>query len=168
LTTQYVYGSRAGTYEKVSLTIAIRNQQSIRLSFAESRLLVGHGNSKKEWIDKLLTTYSALAEKTFSTRVSPYETQLREYGFFLIGSTRFVPSERLIVCKGQRFVVGEDRFLHSYGFIEPTRAKQTIIRRIVHKVLEESVPFLLPRIDTLTNSDVVHHLLAKHFGLQWE
>lgn len=166
-TTQYVYWTKSGTYDTAVMRIRMRDGNTLQLGFKESRLLAGHNNSKRAWIDRLLSVYVELANKTFQYRIEPYEGQLRELGFFLIGKTRFVPKEKLVVCKGHRFVVGEDSFLRSYGVIEPVPAHRPFLWRIVRSIAEEVFPFLIPRIPTLDNSDVIFWLLREHFGLTW-
>jgi hypothetical protein len=167
VTTQYAYFMKTGNCEEAQMEARMLDGSSVKLGFKESRLLAGGNNSKAEWIRKLVDVYLQLAGKTFQFRAAPYEQQLKEFGFFLVGSSRFTPSEKSIVCRGQRFLVGRDEFLRSYGVIEPVPAERSTLWRAKRKFLEETFSFLIPRIETATNSDVIFWLLKEHFGLTW-
>jgi hypothetical protein len=166
-TTQYVYWSKAGECEMVQLKIFLLNGSSINLSFNESYFFLGLNSNKKTWIERLIKTYGDLSSKTFQLRLTKFENQLDKFGFFIYDGARFVPSESLIVCKGKRFLVQEDRCLKSYGEIEFIKNENNFMNRFKRKLIEETVPSFLPKISTLDDTDVLFHLLDKHFGMKW-
>lgn len=166
-TTQYIYWATASECDRASMKIFLSNRKSIPLSFNESYFFIGAKINKKNWIDKLTNTYTELCCATFGIRLKRLEDQLEKFGFFVYDGARFTPEDSTIVCKGQRFIVGRDRFLKSYGLLEFVKQDQTLFEKCKRKVIEETVPSLLPRISTLADTDVLFYLLRTKFGLSW-
>ena len=166
-TTQYIYWTKASKCNSASMTVRLSNNRPIKISFNESYFFIGANVNKKEWIEKLTNTYTELCRATFDMRLKRFEEQLDKFGFFVYDGARFTPEESTVICKGKKFNVGRDQIFKSYGSLDFVKHEQTFIERSKRKVIEETVPFLLPRISTLTDTDVLFYLLRTRFGLAW-
>lgn len=166
-TTQYVYWTKASECDNASMKVLLSNKKSIRLSFNESYFLIGANVNKKKWIERLTNTYVELCHATFDIRLKRFEDQLEKFGFFIYDGARFAPGESTIVCKGRKFIVGKDQILKSYGSLDFVEHDQTLLERTKRRVIEETMPSLLPRISTLVDTDVLFYLLRTRFGLAW-
>jgi hypothetical protein len=165
--TQYIYWSKAAECDRATLKVRLKARRTLSLGFNESYFFIGANINKKEWIEKLSESYLKLSKATFENRLSKYENQLREFGFFVYEGARFNPSDRSVTCKGKRFSVDHDSFLRSYGKIEFLAANPTLMMRVMRKITEETFPSQLATISTLSDSDVLFHLLKKYMRMVW-
>jgi hypothetical protein len=167
-TTQYIYWSKAAECDRAVMRVKLKDGSVIPLGFNESYFFIGANINKKEWIATLVRTYVELCKATFQVRMSKYEAQLEKYGFFLYDGARFTPSDRSVVCKGKRFFVGQDRFLLSPGEIDFVHVTPSLFSRVARRIVEETIPSVLPRVSTLSDTDVFFHLLRSRMSLAWD
>jgi hypothetical protein len=166
-TTQYMNFTKSAECERASMKVHLLDGKAIHLSFNESYYFIGANVNKKDWIERLIQTYSALCRATFDIRLSRFEQQLEKYGFFVYEGARFIPDESTVVCKGQRFQIGRDQCLMSYGTLDFVRGDQTFLEKCKRKLMKETMPSMLPRISTLSDTDVFFHLLHTRLGISW-
>lgn len=150
-----------GKTEKAILNLTFNNGQTIKISFDEEGIL--WNKSKTQEIQNLAEFYGFLSHITFDRRVKFYEGQIEKNGFWTYEDCCFYPRKK-VVFRGKDFDVSSSSFLRSYGCIEMRKKDYGILDKIKREVSVTKIP----QFSTVTDTDVIFHLLDKHMGLTWK
>lgn len=150
-----------GRTEKASLTLTLSNGQTVNISFDEQGLLWNKNQGQQ--IQSLADFYGFLMHATFERRLKFYEDQIERNGYWLYDECYFYPHKK-VVFRGREFDVGTDSFLRSYGNIELRKKDYGVLDKIKREVSLTK----FPQFSTLTDTDVIFHMLDKHMGLRWD
>jgi hypothetical protein len=83
-------------------------------------------------------------------------------GYWLYDECYFYPHKK-VVFRGRDFDAGKDSFLRSYGNIELRKKDYGVLDKLKREVSLTKIP----QFSTLTDTDVIFHMLDKHMGLRW-
>lgn len=150
-----------GKTEKAILSLTLNNGQMVKLSFDEEGIF-WNKNMVQE-IQNLAEFYGYLSHITFDRRVKFYEEQIARNGYWTYDECHFYPRKK-VVFRGKDFDVSSSSFLRSYGCIEMRKKDFGMLDKIKREVSVTKIP----QFSTVTDTDVIFHLLEKHMGLRWE
>lgn len=149
-----------GKTEKAILTLTLSDGQTINISIDEQGIF-WRGNYAQK-IRTLADFYGYLMHVTFDRRLKFYEDQIERNGYWLYDECYFYPNKK-VVFRGRDFDVGTDSFLRSYGNIELRKKDYGLLDKLKREVSLTKTP----QFNTLTDTDVIFHMLEKHMGLRW-
>ena len=161
-TTENVNLVKVGEPETAVLSLTMADGQEIEVSFDERPVFVGWNRDREVDIQNLIDAYVYLSQMTFSTRLSHYEEQIRRQGYFQVDECRFFPPDR-VMFRNREFPVRSTDFLKSYGLIELRKKDFRWLDRVKRELSFRKIP----QFSTLTDTDVVFHMLDRHSGLRW-
>jgi hypothetical protein len=160
VTTHKTNFMETGKTEEVHIYLTMLGGQEVRISVNEQGVLLNR--DKSEQIKRVVEFYSYLSQVTFDKRVSFYETQIQKKGYFEYDKCFFYPP-RKIMFHGQEFDMKTTSFFRRYGNVEMRKKNFGILDRIKREVSFTKIP----QFSTLIDTDVIFHLLEKHFSLRW-
>ena len=160
VTTHKTNFMETGKTEEVHIYLTMLGGQEVRISVNEQGVLLNR--DKSEQIKRVVEFYSYLSQVTFDKRVSFYETQIQKKGYFEYDKCYFYPP-RKIMFHGQEFDMKTTSFFRRYGNVEMRKKDFGILDRIKREVSFTKIP----QFSTLIDTDVIFHLLEKHFSLRW-
>lgn len=160
ITTHKTNFVETGKTEKVILTLAFAGGQALNIAIDEQGVLFN--KSRSQQIQTVADFYSYLSRMTFDRRVRHYESQIERNGYFVYDECYFYPNSR-VEFRGRSFDVNSTSFLRSYGVIEMRKKDFGFLDRVKREVSITKIP----QFNTATDTDVLFHLLEKHFGLTW-
>lgn len=149
-----------GKTEKAILTLALDGGQNLNMSIDEQGMFWNKDLSKQ--IQSLAEFYGFLLHVTFDRRLQFYEDQIEERGYWVYDECYFYPGQK-VVFRGKEFPVRDSSFLRSYGCIEMRKKDFGVLDKLKREVSLTKVP----QFSTLTDTDVIFHLLKEHMGLSW-
>ena len=149
-----------GKTEKAILTLTLNNNQAVSISIDEQGVL--WKKNRAQQIQALADFYGYLMHVTFDRRLKFYEDQIDRNGYWLYDECNFYPHKK-VVFRGRDFDVGTNQFLRSYGNIELRKKDYGVLDKLKREVSLTKIP----QFSTLTDTDVVFHMLDKHMGLRW-
>jgi hypothetical protein len=149
-----------GKTEKAILTLTLSNGQTVNMSIDEQGIF--WNKNRAQQIQSLADFYGYLMHVTFDRRLKFYEDQITQSGYWRYDECYFYPREK-IVFRGSNFDVGTDSFLRSYGNIELRKKDYGILDKLKRGFSLTKTP----QFSTLTDTDVIFHMLDKHMGLRW-
>jgi len=149
-----------GKTEKAILTLTLSNGQTVNISIDEQGIF-WRGNYAQK-IQTLADFYGYLMHVTFDRRLKFYEDQIERNGHWQYDECYFYPHKK-VVFRGRDFDVGTDSFLRSYGNIELRKKDYGVLDKLKREVSLTKTP----QFNTLTDTDVIFHMLEKHMGLRW-
>lgn len=161
ITTHKTNFVETGKTERAILSLTFNSGKTLNIDIDEQGVFFNRNKTKK--IQLLAEFYSFLLRITFERRVNFYEDQLEQNGYFVYDECHFYPHDK-IVFRGKDFHVDTSSFFRSYGSIEMRKKDFGVLDRIKRGVsLTKS-----PQFCTLTDTDVIFHLLQEHMGLTWK
>lgn len=161
ITTHKTNFIETGKTEEVHIYLTMSGGQEVRISVNEQGILLN--KDKSEQIKKVVEFYSYLSHVTFDKRTSFYETQIKEKGFFEYDKCCFYPP-RKIIFRRQEFDMKTTSFFRGYGHVEMRKKDFGILDRIKREISITKPP----QFSTIIDTDVIFHLLEKHFSLRWD
>ncbi len=161
ITTHKTNFVETGKTEKALLTLTFNSGQTLSISIDEQGIFFN--KNRMQQIEALAEFYGFLLHVTFEWRVKFYEEQIERNGYFVYDECRFYPRKK-IVFRGKDFDVNTSSFLRSYGYIEMRKKDYGVLDKIKREVSLTKIP----QFNTLTDTDVIYHLLDKHMGLRWK
>ena len=150
-----------GKTEKAILSLTLNNGQTVKLSFDEEGIFWNKNRTQE--IQNLAEFYGYLSHITFDRRVKFYEEQIARNGYWTYDECHFYPRKK-VVFRGKDFDVSSSSFLRSYGCIEMRKKDFGMLDKIKREVSVTKIP----QFSTVTDTDVIFHLLEKHMGLRWK
>ena len=150
-----------GKTEKAILSLTVNNGKTIKLSFDEEGIFWNKNRTQE--IQNLAEFYGYLSHLTFDRRVKFYEDQIERNGYWTYDDCWFYPHKK-VVFRGKDFNVSSSSFLRSYGSIEMRKKDFGVLDKIKREVSVTKIP----QFSTVTDTDVIFHLLEKHMGLTWK
>jgi len=163
LTEQRMNFMKVGTPETAVLSLTMTDGTEVEVTIDETGFLLGWNKDRKQEITELSQAYAFLAGMTFPQRLLQYERQLATESYFQHGDCRFYPPER-ILFRNTEFRIPETDLVRVYGCVVLMPKRRSFLDR-----LKSELPFSkTPHFSTLTDGDVVFHLLKKYFGLCWQ
>jgi hypothetical protein len=160
ITTHKTNFVETGKTEKAILTLTLSNGQTVNMSIDEQGIF--WNKNRAQQIQSLADFYGYLMHVTFDRRLKFYEDQITQNGYWRYDECYFYPRKK-IVFRGRNFDVGTDSFLRSYGNIELRKKDYGILDKLKREVSLTKTP----QFSTLTDTDVIFHMLDKHMGLRW-
>lgn len=151
------------------LKIGKKNQENIYLiMFGGEELTIFADElslflNESEEFSTFAEVYSYLSHATFDRRLDFYESKIRRNGYFEYDKCYFYPRNK-IICRGRDYNLSSTSFLRSYGHVE-MRKKDS---RVFEKMKTGFSPKKMQRFSTIIDTDVIFHLLDKHFRLNWD
>lgn len=161
ITTHKTNFVETGKTEKAILTLTFSGGQTLNISIDEQGIFFN--KNKTQQIGTLADFYGFLLHVTFERRVRFYEEQIERNGYFVYDECYFYPHKK-VVFRGRDFEVSTSSFLRSYGCIEMRKKDYGVLDKIKREVSLTKVP----QFSTLTDTDVIFHLLDKYMGLRWK
>lgn len=161
ITTHKTNFVETGRTEKALLTLTFYSDLTLNISIDEQGIFFNKNRTQQ--IETLVEFYGFLLHVTFERRVRFYEEQLERNGYFVYDECRFYPHKK-VVFRGKDFDVNASSFLRSYGCIEMRKKDYGVLDKIKREVSLTKIP----QFNTLTDTDVIFHLLGKHMGLRWK
>lgn len=161
ITTHKTNFVETGKTEKALLTLTFNSGQTLNISIDEQGIFFN--KNRMQQIEKLAEFYGFLLRVTFDRRVKFYEEQIERNGYFVYDECRFYPHKK-VVFRGKDFDMKTSSFLRSYGYIEVRKKDYGVLDKIKREVSLTKIP----QFNTLTDTDVIFHLLDKHMGLRWK
>ena len=149
-----------GKTEKAILTLTLSNGQTVNVSIDEKGFF--WNKNRAQQIQSLADFYCYLMQVTFDRRLKFYEDQIERNGYWLYDECYFYPYKKVVI-RGRDFDVSTDSFLRSYGNIELRKKDYGVLDKLKREVSLKKIP----QFSTLTDTDVIFHLLDKHMGLRW-
>jgi len=160
ITTHKTNFYETGKTEKATLTLTLNNGQTVSISIDEQGIFWNKNRSQQ--IQSLADFYGYLMQVTFDRRLKFYEDQIERNGYWLYDECYFYPHKK-VVFRGKDFDVGADSFLRSYGNVELRKKDYGVLDKLKREVALTKIP----QFRTLTDTDVIFHMLDKHMGLRW-
>lgn len=161
ITTHKTNFVETGKTEKAQMTLTFNSGQNLNVSIDEQGIFFN--KNKTQQIETLAEFYGFLLHVTFERRVKFYEEQIERNGYFVYDECHFYPHKK-VVFRGKDFDVNTSSFLRSYGYIEMRKKDYGVLDKIKREVSLTKIP----QFNTLTDTDVIFHLLDKHMGLRWK
>jgi hypothetical protein len=161
ITTHKTNFAETGKTEKAVLTLTFNSGQTLNISIDEQGVFFNKNRTQQ--IGTLADFYGFLLHVTFERRVKFYEEQIERNGYFVYDECYFYPHKK-VVFRGRDFDVNTSSFLRSYGSIEMRKKDYGVLDKIKREVSLTKTP----QFNTLTDTDVIFHLLDKHMGLRWK
>lgn len=160
ITTHKTNFVETGKTEKAILTLTLSNGQTVNISIDEHGIL--WNKNRAQQIQTLADFYGFLMHVTFDRRLKFYEDQIERNGYWLYDECQFYPHKK-VVFRGRDFDVDTSSFLRSYGNIELRKKDYGVLDKLKREVSLTKIP----QFSTLTDTDVIFHMLDKHMGLRW-
>lgn len=160
ITTHKTNFVETGKTEKAILTLTLSNGQTVNMSIDEQGIF--WKKNRAQQIKSLADFYGYLMHVTFDRRLKFYEDQIDINGYWLYDGCHFYPHKK-VVFRGRDFDVGTNSFLRSYGSVELRKKDYGVLDRLKREVSLTKIP----QFSTLTDTDVIFHMLDKHMGLRW-
>lgn len=161
ITTHKTNFVETGKTEKAILTLTFNSGQTLNISIDEQGIFFNKNRTQQ--IGTLADFYGFLLHVTFERRVKFYEEQIERNGYFVYDECYFYPHKK-VVFRGRDFDVNTSSFLRSYGCIEMRKKDYGVLDKIKRELSLTKIP----QFNTLTDTDVIFHLLDKHMGLRWK
>jgi|ERR1039458_569785 hypothetical protein len=161
ITTHKTNFVETGKTEKAILTLTPSNGQTVNISIDEQGFL--WNKNRAQQIQTLADFYGYLTHVTFDRRLRFYEDQIERNGYWLYDECYFYPHKK-VVFRGRDFDVQSSTFLRSYGSIELRKKDYGLLDKLKREVSLTKTP----QFSTLTDTDVIFHILDKHMGLRWD
>jgi len=150
-----------GKTEQVSIHLSMAGGEEVRISVDEQGLFFNKDKSAQ--IKTVVEFYSYLSHVSFDRRLKFYESQIQRNGYFEYDKCYFYPRDK-IVFRGRDFHLSSTSFLRGYGYVEMRNKNYGILDKI-----KREVPLTkIPQFSTIIDTDVIIHLLDKHFSLRWK
>lgn len=149
-----------GKTEQASIYLTISGGQEVKISVDEQGFFFNKDKSAQ--IKTVVEFYSYLSRVTFDRRVEFYESQIIRNGYFEYDKCYFYPRDK-IVFRGRDFSLSSTSFLRGYGHVEMRKKDFGILDKIKREVSLTKIP----QFSTIIDTDVIIHLLDKHFSLRW-
>lgn len=149
-----------GKTERANLTLTFNNGQTVDISIDEQGVFWNKNLTQQ--IQTLTEFYGFLMHITFDRRLKFYEDQIKMNGYWLYDDCHFYPHNK-VSFRSQDFEVGSSSFLRSYGCIEMRKKDFGMLDKIKRGVSLTKIP----QFSTITDTDVIFHMLDEHMGLQW-
>jgi polyhydroxyalkanoate synthesis regulator phasin len=160
ITTHKTNFVETGKTEKANIYLTMRNGQEVSISVDEQGFFFNKNKSAQ--INTIVEFYSYLSHVTFDRRVEFYESQIRSNGYFVYDKCYFYPKDK-IVFRSREFSLGSTSFFRGYGYVEMKKKDFGILDKIKREVSLTKIP----QFSTIVDTDVIFHLLDKHFSLRW-
>lgn len=160
ITTHKTSFVETGKTEKAILTLILSNGQTANISIDEQGIF--WNKNRAQQIQSLADFYGYLMHVTFDRRLQFYEDQIERNGYWLYDECYFYPNKK-VVFRGRDFDVRTDSFLRSYGNVELRKKDYGVLDKLKREVSLTKIP----QFNTLTDTDVIFHMLDKHMGLRW-
>lgn len=160
ITTHKTNFVETGKTEKAILTLTLSNGQTVNISIDEKGVF--WTKNRTQQIQVLADFYGYLMHDTFDRRLKFYEDQIERNGCWLYDECYFYPHKK-VVFRGRHFDVGTDQFLRSYGNIELRKQDYGVLDKLKREISLTK----FPQFSTLTDTDVIFHMMDKHMGLRW-
>lgn len=160
ITTHKVNFIETGKTEQINIYLTMSYGQEVSISVDEQGIFFRKNKSAQ--IKTIAEFYSYLSYVTFDRRLEFYESQIKQNGYFVYDGCLFYPHKK-IVFHGNDFDLLSTSFLRSYGYIEMRKKNFGVLDKIKREVSISKIP----QFSTITDSDVIFHLLEKYFSLQW-
>lgn len=152
----------AGSYDTITLIIYTKSGEDFKIvtqgGHAPDVLILKEKTEEKH---DIISIYSALCKRTFEQRLDHYISQLEANGYFFYCDTKFYPAEKKIVQGDNAFYLS-DCWLEKDGYFIAIQKSKTSITEKLKKAWDGG-----PGFTTTVDSDVIHFLLDKLFGLKW-
>lgn len=161
ITTHKVNFVETGKTEKVNIYLTMSNTEEVNISVDEAGFFFNKNKSAQ--IKTIAEFYSYLSHVTFDRRVQFYESQISSWGYFVYDNCYFYPKDK-IVFRGKEFVLGATSFFRSYGCVEMRKKDFGVLDKIKREISFTKIP----HFSTIVDTDVIFHLLDKHFSLTWK
>lgn len=162
ITTHKTNFVETGKTERAVLTLTFSGGHNLNISIDEEGIFFN--KNKSHQIQTLAEFYSYLSHVTFDRRVGFYESQIEKNGYFKYDECLFYPREKRVEFRDRNFDVSSTSFLRSYGYVELRKKDSGFLDKIKREVSLTKTP----QFSTATDTDVIFHLLDKHFGLRWK
>jgi len=149
-----------GKTEKVDIYLKMSGGQEVKFCVDEQGFFFRKDKSAQ--IEKVVEFYSYLSQTTFDRRVEFYESQIKRNGYFEYDKCYFYPGNK-IVFRGREFNRSTSSFFRGYGYVEMRKKDFGIL----DKIKREASLTKIPQFSTTVDTDVIFHLLDKHFSMRW-
>jgi hypothetical protein len=149
-----------GKTEQANIYLTMSGGQVLNISVDEQGFFFNKDKSAQ--IKTVVDFYSYLSSLTFNRRVEFYESQIKGNGYFEYDKCYFYPHDK-IIFRGLEFGLSSTSFLRGYGYVEMRKKDFGIIDKIKREVFLTKIP----QFRTIIDTDVIFHLLDKHFSLRW-
>lgn len=149
-----------GKTEKATLTLALDNGQTVNMSIDEQGLF-WHRDLAKQ-VQTLAEFNGFLMHVTFDRRLKHYEDQIANIGYWVYDDCYFYPGKK-ILFRGREFDLRSSTFHRSYGAVEMRKKDFGVLDKLKREVSLTKIP----QFSTLTDTDVIFHMLKEHMGLRW-
>ena len=150
-----------GKTEQVDIRLTMSGGQEVKISVDEQGLFFNKDKSAQ--IKKVVEFYSYLSNVTFDRRLEYYESQIKRNGYFEYDKCYFYPRDK-IVFRGREFGLSSTSFLRGYGYVEMRKKDFGVLDKIKREVSLTKIP----QFSTMIDTDVIFHLLDRHFSLRWK
>ena len=150
-----------GKTEQVDIRLTMSGGQEVKISVDEQGIFFNKDKSAQ--INKVVEFYSYLSNVTFDRRLESYESQIKRNGYFEYDKCYFYPRDK-IVFRGREFSLSSTSFLRGYGYVEMRKKDYGVLDKIKREVSLTKIP----QFSTIIDTDVIFHLLDKHFSLRWK
>lgn len=152
---------KTGETEEAHIYLTMKSGKEDRISVDEQGFFFK--TDKTTQIFNITDFYSYLSHITFDRRVEFYESQIRRNGHFIYDKCYFYPNDK-IVFRDKEFSLESTSFLRGYGYVEMRNKDYGFLDKI-----KREVPLVkIPQFSTIVDTDVIFHLLEKHFSLRWK
>ncbi|WP_185841553.1 hypothetical protein [Vibrio cholerae] len=149
-----------GKTEQANIYLTMSGGQEVKISVDEQGFFFNKDKSAQ--IKTVVEFYSYLSHVTFDHRVDFYESQIKRNGYFEYDKCHFYPRKK-IIFRGRDFDLTSTSFLRGYGYVEMRKKDFGILDKIKREVSLTKIP----QFSTIIDTDVIFHLLDKHFSLRW-
>lgn len=149
-----------GKTEKVDICLTMKQGYKVNISLDEQGFFFNKNKSAE--IENIVEFYAYLSQITFDRRLDFYESQIKKNGYFIYDECQFHPKKK-IVFRGRDFERDKTSFLKSYGNIEMRKKDFGVL----DKLKRDFSLTKIPQFNTTTDTDVIFHLLERHFLLTW-
>lgn len=160
ITTHKTNFVETGKTERALLTLALNNAQTVEISMDEQGFLWNKNLAKQ--IQTLTEFYGFLMHVTFDRRLKHYEDQIESSGYWVYDECYFYPGKK-IAFRSRDFDLQSSTFHRSYGSVEMRKKDFGVLDKLKREVSLTKIP----QFSTLTDTDVIFHMLKEHMGLQW-
>lgn len=149
-----------GKTEQANIYLTMSGGQEVKISVDEQGFFFNKDKSAQ--IKTVVEFYSYLSHVTFDHRVEFYESQIKRNGYFEYDKCHFYPRKK-IIFRGRDFDLSSTSFFRGYGYVEMRKKDFGILDKIKREVSLTKIP----QFSTIIDTDVIFHLLDKHFSLRW-
>lgn len=135
--------------------------EEVRIFADECRFLLNKEESEE--FRTVAEVYSYLSHATFDRRLDFYESKIRRNGYFEYDKCYFYPRNK-IICRRRGYNLSSTSFLRRYGHVEMRKKDY----RAFEKMKRGFSLGKIAQFSTIIDTDVIFHLLDKHFRLNWD